>query len=686
MPQQLIYTSAQRGLVAGRSGHCTVARSAAMREALMLQLEKLSYYQHLSLSGGQERQIYSSRVLDIRGSRFHVLSRIQDAGLDFTNRTNFLAHHLVFNPEEIRQLASPPVILRSWSGWIKTWDQEPQMLENEDWSGLANISDVLSVPATTWRQVTGDAINGYGLLDSRSGIAFRVDNLSEDQILALFAESLELLELRDPRRDFRVTAWQYTFTTSMQEQDNPADFRWRCLHSDNPVSNRSVGPDCRPLSEVRAQRATNEEKTFAQLGRQPPCIVTQPKNTRVAEGEQARFRVVADGVPSPSYQWYSVDQAGNGKIIANGTAAELVLPNPPFGVSRYVVRASNSQGEVTSEVAKLESEKKLRISPPQQDEVKRVVSKTTAPSYVRSVDEIDKQRCKIESDKAQEQFRNKLRRNKIFAICGVVITAIALVGIFIWKQDRLIRNPGVTTPTNSTVLAESTATNSQTAARSATNAPLQLAVEKASANFPETNPQSKPKSPQPSDVLELPPGWTQMIVGSVLNYRVDPISVKPPFVFDLAVASGFFTNGDNVLFVYRTNLGTEFRANLNKFSTNSPQSRNGIMLRESKKPDSAFLFIGTSSQNIFVNCRDRKGSFVSQVVNIPNPSINMIYFKFDQKNGKSTAAYSFDSAQWCAFPEFTIPVDANALVGFAQSSGSIAETIKARMVDISPAK
>ena len=254
MPQQLIYTSAKRGLVAGRSGHCTVARSSAMREALMLQLEKLSYYQHLSLSGGQERQIYSCRVLDIRGSRFHVLSRIQDAGLDFTNRTNFLAHHLVFTPEEIRQFASAPVILRSWSGWVKIWNQEPQMLENEDWSGLAKISGVVSVPATTWQQVTGDAVNGYGLLDSRSGIAFRVDNLSEDQILALFAESLELLELRDPRRDFRVTSWQYTFTTSMQEQDNPADFRWRCLHSDNPVSNRSAGPDCRQLSEIRAQQ------------------------------------------------------------------------------------------------------------------------------------------------------------------------------------------------------------------------------------------------------------------------------------------------------------------------------------------------------------------------------------------------------------------------------------------------
>src|SRR6266542_1132749 len=209
MPQQLIYTSAPRGLVAGRSGHCTVARSAAMREALMLQLEKLSYYQHLSLSGGQERPIYSCRVVDIRGSRYQVLSRIQDAGLDFTGRTNFLAHHLVFAPEEIRQFPSPPIILRDWTGWVKSWSKEPQLLENEDWSALTKLSARVSVPAKDWQQLTGDAVNGYGLLESRAGIAFRVDNLTEGQILELFAESLELLELRDPRRDFRATAWQY---------------------------------------------------------------------------------------------------------------------------------------------------------------------------------------------------------------------------------------------------------------------------------------------------------------------------------------------------------------------------------------------------------------------------------------------------------------------------------------------
>src|ERR1039458_1509673 len=112
MPQQLIYTSAPRGLVAGRSGYCTVARSAAMREALMLRLEQFSYYDHVSLAGGRERPIYACRVIDIRGTRYHVLSRIQDAGLDFTGRTNFIAHHLVATPEEVFQLPTPAMLFR----------------------------------------------------------------------------------------------------------------------------------------------------------------------------------------------------------------------------------------------------------------------------------------------------------------------------------------------------------------------------------------------------------------------------------------------------------------------------------------------------------------------------------------------------------------------------------------------
>ncbi|MGA2870645.1 MAG: hypothetical protein ABSF34_15970, partial [Verrucomicrobiota bacterium] len=338
MPQQLIYTSAPRGIVAGRSGHCTVARSTLMREALMLQLEKFCYYQHLSLSGGQERPIFSCRIVDIRGTRFHVLSRIQDAGLDFTGRTNFIAHHLVFTPEEIRQYPTPPVILREWPGWVKLWTKEPQFLENEDWAALTVLVGKTNVPAQTWQRVTGDAVNGYGLLEARAGASFRVDDQADGTVLELIAESLELLEVRDTRRDFRTAAWNYTFTTSMQEQDNPADFRWRCLHSDNPAANRLATPDCRALSAVRATKWTGEETAFARTGRQAPQLVAEPQgDTRGTEGEPVRFTAKAEGIPTPTYQWYSVDRAGNGTVLPGETKPELIVTNPALGVSRYVV-------------------------------------------------------------------------------------------------------------------------------------------------------------------------------------------------------------------------------------------------------------------------------------------------------------------------------------------------------------
>ena len=685
MPQQLIYTSAQRGLVAGRSGHCTVARSAAMREALMLQLEKLSYYQHLSLSGGQERQIYSCRVLDIRGSRFHVLSRIQDAGLDFTNRTNFLAHHLVFTPEEIRQFSSPPVILRSWSGWVKTWSQEPQMLENEDWSGLANISGVVSVPAITWQQVTGDAVDGYGLLDSRSGIAFRVDNLSEDQILALFAESLELLELRDPRRDFRVTSWQYTFTTSMQEQDNPADFRWRCLHSDNPVSNRSAGPDCRQLSDVRAQRVTNEEKMFAQSGRQPPRFVTQPQNVRVTEGEPARFRALAEGVPSPSYQWYSVDQAGNGQIIATGTAAELVLPNPPFGVSRYVVRASNSQGEVTSEVAKLESEKKLRISQPQQDEVKRVVPKTTSPSYVRSADDIEKQRRRIEADKAQEQFQKKLRRNKILAICGVVgglVIMGVVLGIYLSKHYKQRSISAITGSSNvitaSNIMASAPTPNNAATSNTATSSQKTMEVQKAS-------PAQESKTghtsilPPPSD-FGLQDGWTSVAIGKVSNPNADFVSPR----FDLsASADGFSGRGDDLFFVYKLNMTNEMDATLILNQPILAGNVCGLMARESEKTNAAFLFIGYSPSKIIEYRRDGKGRFDSNEIPL-DYQVKQLHFRIKVDGKNIVSQFTSDPINWQT-GSLSNPVSKTGLMmsGMAISSGSLSSKVVAKFGAVS---
>ncbi len=438
MPQQLIYTSAPRGIVAGRSGHCTVARSAKMREPLMLQLEKFCYYQHLSLTGGQERPIYSCRIVDIRGTRFHVLSRIQDAGLDFTGRTNFIAHHLVFTPEEIRQFPTPPVILREWPGWVKSWTKDPQMLENEDLPDLAALAGRSNVPAQTWQRVTGDAVNGYGLLEARAGASFRVDDQADETVLELIAESLELLEVRDPRRDFRTAAWNYTFTTSMQEQDNPADFRWRCIHSDNPAANRFATPDYRALSAVRATKLTAEETGFARTGRQPPQFVEEPQDTRATEGSSAQFRAKAQGVPNPTYQWFSVDRANNGQVLPGQTNPELTLLNPPIGISRYVVSVSNSLGNAQSRVATLSVEQKLKPVP--QPKL-RVASQPVVDND--DYQEIkDRQWRRLEA----ENIRQKQQRNiKIITILAVVLIVGISVYLIKGKPPQIKGSPRIVT-------------------------------------------------------------------------------------------------------------------------------------------------------------------------------------------------------------------------------------------------
>ena len=416
----------------------------------MLQLEKFCYYQHLSLSGGQERPIFASRVIDIRGTRFHVLSRIQDAGLDFTGRTNFIAHHLVFAPEEIRRFPTPPGILRDWPGWVKSWTKEPQMLENENWAELTALAGKTNVPARTWQRITGDAVNAYGLLEARAGASFRVDDQPDETVLGLLAESLELLEVRDARRDFRLAAWNYTFTTSMQEQDNPADFRWRCIHSDNPAANRFATPDCRPLSAVRATKWTGEETAFARTGRQGPRFVAEPQDARITEGEAARFTAKAEGVPNPTYQWFSVDRANNGQVLPGEANPELVVSNPALGISRYVVNVTNSVGNAQSRVATLSVEPKLKLAQATVDAGTRTTAKP-ALYNVKSEEDIERQRRRLEVEKAQEIFQKRLRRNKIL-VAVLAITIVLIAGAFVvapflkrGKQPAITSQPTIQT-------------------------------------------------------------------------------------------------------------------------------------------------------------------------------------------------------------------------------------------------
>lgn len=675
MPQQLIYTSAPRGVIAGRSGHCTVARSTAMRDALMLQLEKLSYYQHLSLSGGQERPIYCCRSLDIRGSRYHVLSRIRDAGLDFTGRTNFIAHHLVFAPEEVRKFALPPIILRDWPGWVDSWNKEPELFGTENWSSLESLSGRLSVPAMQWQKISGDAVNGYGLLETRAGTTFQVDGLTDQQVLTLFAEALELLDLRDPRRDFRASAWQYTFTTSMQEQDNPADFRWRCLHSDNPAANRFAGPDCRALSEVRASRVTNEEALFARAGRQPPRFVSPPQNVNSVAGENARFRAKAKGVPTPAYQWFTVDRAGKRNAIPGATSEELVVPNPPLGVTRYAVLASNSQGEILSEVVTLSVEQTARATPAHPAQTQSPIKPAEAP-HIKSQEEIERQRQRLEAEKTK-----KPASKWPFFLVGflLLIAASATVAIqyrnskktapiaVVQRHDTNTVMSNVQHMTN-IVVKETPAEPSNTTAETAV---VEHSNRSLLADLP------------PAAQLVWPAKWSRQPVGAVSYHHADCITNSPVRFVLSAAAEGLRAAGDSLFFVCRTNVGTNFQASIIANAADyplPPRSARGIMVRDSDSPTSSLLFIGASPNQILACRREAKGAFIFTNAFLPQLPVIL---KFEQQENQITAAYSFDHRTWTSFAGYEFPAKPQSLVGFAAWSGDPTNRVIARFVLLS---
>jgi hypothetical protein len=196
MPRQLIYTSVPRGLTPGQSGYCTVARSRDLREALIPQLEKFSYY---TPEPNYNPIICAHRILDLRGAKFHILSRIVDAGLDFTKRRSFLAHHLIFDPAEIESAATPAEIFSNWPGWLHDWNGHPAWLDESRSLPQLSRSEIRLAKADVW--VSGE-------------------NKERENFLHILAA--------------RGADWDLTFTNCFQPGDDSDDFALKAAWPQTP--------------------------------------------------------------------------------------------------------------------------------------------------------------------------------------------------------------------------------------------------------------------------------------------------------------------------------------------------------------------------------------------------------------------------------------------------------------------
>ena len=228
MAQQLIFTSVPRGYQPGASGYCTVSRSEQMRAGLVQRLEQMSVYSHRTVIPNPT--ILAYRLVDLGGVKYRVISRIRDAGLDFTRRSNFIAHHLAFEPGESIGGASPAEILLFWGGWKDQWEGNPSALQDEKGDIIGSSVKRLYPPCKHWEDLTGDSGWGAFPWSHLGGCCWLHEKLDEFELLHLMGESLRL----------RVSGkiddlWETSFTTYLGTITEASKYHWSAWNALDPL-------------------------------------------------------------------------------------------------------------------------------------------------------------------------------------------------------------------------------------------------------------------------------------------------------------------------------------------------------------------------------------------------------------------------------------------------------------------
>ena len=253
MAWKLIYTSAPRLLQAGRSGFGTVARHREIPPLVAETAEKSSQFSRQT-GLDSSRVIFAYRLARSSAGAFHLLTRISDAGTDYSGRTNHLAEHLILSGQEALRLGAEGytpagvMLAYEWTGY----EGQARWLGDEDlWQPSATDANT---GGSHWQAATTDA-NRVKLLasaEAQSGAVLEYPAHYQSEahpwILWLFAESQFLCP---------QSGWGITFTTNVQPTDSLSDFRWLGAPDNSPVLQKLQGSG-RPIFNF----STEAPKTF----------------------------------------------------------------------------------------------------------------------------------------------------------------------------------------------------------------------------------------------------------------------------------------------------------------------------------------------------------------------------------------------------------------------------------------
>ncbi len=270
----------------GRTGFSTVARSRNMPEKLASAVERCGVY---DIGVGE---IFSHRIIQYAGENWHILTRMKDAGVDYTNRNNYIAHHIVLSNSEVAGLANPAEILAQWSGWVSEWKREPALIG--DVEGLSTIKTKNKLPAKMWEAHFGNPSKAALLFKESVYILASPQNARV--LLDLFSESC-LLNVNP------IDAWSNTFTTSFAKGENPADFMWKAVDF---CENASINLSAKFAPQVADSRAaqfaaTGELNNVERLNLKikAPVVATNFKVIKNIEPEKSNKKIyIISGVVS----------------------------------------------------------------------------------------------------------------------------------------------------------------------------------------------------------------------------------------------------------------------------------------------------------------------------------------------------------------------------------------------------
>lgn len=280
MTQELIYTSAPKGLKLGSRGFCTVASTPGMAKPLADRLEALSGYRHLFQPGSSEAAKnpvnYSFVTFKLGGKTHYVLSRVGDAGLDHTQRSNKIAHHVVLDSREL--VSAGPAWLLSQPGFVaNAWDGEPRLLPA---TKMMPQGDLPVAPCHSWKQAAGDA-GWAGVLaetveDGTHPIAYVIFPNGTD-VLKLVAEAQALLS---PSK-----RWGATFSTYWCKLPPGVECRWRFIPDNSQecvLARRTPQALLLDISKPLGKATDSAFAEFARTGSAASTTSTRPRESTSA--------------------------------------------------------------------------------------------------------------------------------------------------------------------------------------------------------------------------------------------------------------------------------------------------------------------------------------------------------------------------------------------------------------------